>query len=120
MRLALRVAASSPCRQKMGAVVVQGRRVITFKSNTNRNPPGIDFLHATFHAEEAALRRVQHTAGSVVYVARVGAKGEPALARPCFRCQKFMSVLGVTKAYYTDDSGATKHLSLKRWPEPLP
>lgn len=44
MWLALRAAASAPRRQKIGAAVVSGKRVQSFKSNIYRNSPRSIFL----------------------------------------------------------------------------
>ncbi|MFB7867846.1 hypothetical protein [Streptomyces sp. NPDC056069] len=99
--LAIRQALRSDCRQRVGAVLVTGRRVMAASPNLRRNDPMIDFRHATFHAEEAVLRRVRHAAGSIIYVARVAADGTSVLARPCQRCQDGLAKAGIVRAYYT-------------------
>ncbi|MEV6333023.1 deaminase [Streptomyces sp. NPDC051909] len=99
--MAIRQATRSQCRHRVGAVVAAGARVLAGSPNRRRNDPTIDFRHATFHAEEAALRRAGRTEGAVVYVARVNRAGVPMLARPCPRCQLALAAAGITRVYYT-------------------
>ncbi|MFJ9753018.1 cytidine/deoxycytidylate deaminase family protein [Streptomyces chartreusis] len=103
--LAIRQALQSHCRYRVGAVLVAGNRVLAWSPNRRRNNPMTDFRHATFHAEEVVLRRSRSSAGADVYVARVSRQGVPLLARPCHRCQQALAAAGVTRAYYTTDSG---------------
>lgn len=104
--LAIRQALLSGCRQRVGAVLVAGGRVLAASPNLRRNDPTVDCRHATFHAEEAVLRRVSKATGAVLYVARVSASGAPALARPCDRCKATLISAGVRCAYYTLEDGA--------------
>ncbi|WP_157596671.1 cytidine/deoxycytidylate deaminase family protein [Streptacidiphilus rugosus] len=99
--LAIRQALRSECRFRVGAVVASRGRVFAAAPNKRRNSPTIDFRHSTFHAEEAALRRVADASGREIYVARVGASGTPMLARPCPRCLKLLASAGIARAYYT-------------------
>ncbi|MFK0239103.1 hypothetical protein [Streptomyces vinaceus] len=112
IRLALKTATGSRCRQRMGAVVASGPRVLAVRTNTRRNAPCIDYLNATFHAEEAAIRRVRNPAGTVLYVARIDAVGAPAMARPCWRCQRMLAALGVSGAYYTTWDGSVAYMGI--------
>ncbi|MFJ4866900.1 hypothetical protein [Streptomyces sp. NPDC088748] len=98
---AIKEAAESQCRYRVGAVLANGNRIISAAANSRRNSPTVDFRHATFHAEEAALRRVRQAAGSVAYIARVGADGRPMMARPCSRCRRALYKAGIYKAFYT-------------------
>ncbi|WP_035791530.1 hypothetical protein [Kitasatospora mediocidica] len=112
LELAARRATASQCRHKMAAVLASGNRVLAARPNLRRNSPRIDFHHATFHAEEAALRRVRNTAGTVIYVARVNAEHIPMLARPCRTCQHLLAAAGVVRAYYTVGPGEVGRLDL--------
>jgi hypothetical protein len=104
--LAVRQALGSACRSRMGAVLVAGNRVLAAAPNLRRNNPMVDFRHATFHAEEAVLRRARSaTAGAEVFVARVNWLGTPMLARPCPRCQQALAAAGVSRAHYTTGTG---------------
>ncbi|MEU6285068.1 hypothetical protein [Streptomyces sp. NPDC047028] len=123
--LAIRQAMRSRCRYRMAAVLVAGNRVLAWSPNLRRNNPMIDFRHATFHAEEAVLRRARHTAGAVIYIARVNLAGSPLLARPCPRCQQALAIAGVTRAHYTTGATTVGTLviagsSLHQTPVPVP
>ncbi|WP_406066246.1 hypothetical protein [Streptomyces sp. NBC_01077] len=110
--LAIRQALRSDCRHRVGAVLVAGRRVMAASPNLRRNDPMIDFRHATFHAEEAVLRRVRHAAGAIIYVARVASDGASLLARPCPRCQDGLAEAGVVRAYYTASPTAVDYMGI--------
>ncbi|MER6075840.1 deaminase [Streptomyces sp. NPDC001817] len=112
INLALKQALRSHCRHRVGAVLATGPRVIAASPNRRRNNPAVTFRHATFHAEEAALRRAARTAGSTIYVARVDAAGTAALAKPCQRCQTALIAAGVTRVYYTIDSRTVGTINL--------
>ncbi|MET7458627.1 hypothetical protein ABZT03_43890 [Streptomyces sp. NPDC005574] len=101
IELALKQALRSQCRHRVGAVLAAGTRVVAASPNRRRNNPTVTFLHATFHAEEAVLRRAVRTAGSTVYVARVNAAGDAQLAKPCPRCQIALIIAGVSRVRYT-------------------
>lgn len=101
--LALKQALRSQCRHRVGAVLTVGNRVLAASPNRRRNNPVVTFTHATFHAEEAVLRRARRTAGATLYVARVDAAGLPRLARPCPRCQLALIAAGVSRVRYTVD-----------------
>ncbi|WP_176711525.1 hypothetical protein [Streptomyces sp. PTY087I2] len=103
--LAIKEAAKSLCRHKVGAVLIKGSRVLAMSSNRYRNSPGVDFMNATFHAEEVVLRRFTPARGATIYVARVNRIGETALARPCERCQAALLERGVRRACYTTSTG---------------
>ncbi|MCC2280832.1 hypothetical protein LKL35_36495 [Streptomyces sp. ET3-23] len=104
--IALKEAAYSECRFRVGAVLVKGGRVLGRSCNRRRNCPRTDFRHATFHAEEALLRTTDIPRRAVVYVARLGREGVPLLARPCPRCQRQLAARGISLAHYTTDTGS--------------
>ncbi|MFF7183214.1 hypothetical protein [Streptomyces sp. NPDC008121] len=110
---ALREAKRSQCRYRVGAILVGGRRIISCSPNIPRNRPTIDFRHATFHAEEAALRRVRDAAGLSIYIGRLNAFGGSALARPCARCQQALLAAGVSRAFYSTNTSAVGCLYLR-------
>lgn len=91
---------------KLGAVVAQGARVLSTSPNKFRNPPWINHLESTTHAEIAALARCLRSArGATVYVARVNGQGETRLARPCLVCMKALTLAGVGATVYTNNDG---------------
>ncbi|MGW2602478.1 hypothetical protein [Streptomyces klenkii] len=103
--LALKQAGRSQCRFRVGAVLVQGGRMLALASNVPRNSPSIDYVHASFHAEEVIVRRVGTAPRAVLYVARVNRAGSPMLARPCRRCQFALYAAGITRVHYTTSQG---------------
>ena len=108
--LAVRQALLSRCRHRVGAVITAGPRVLALSPNLRRNDPAVDFRHATFHAEEAALRRTRNAAGAEIWIARVNRAGHRALARPCLRCQQALAHAGITRAHYTTEHGTIQTL----------
>ncbi|WP_329166860.1 deaminase (plasmid) [Streptomyces sp. NBC_01717] len=120
INLALKQALRSQCRHRVGAVLTAGTRVIAASPNRRRNDPAITFLHATFHAEEAVLRRAARTAGSTIYVARVDAAGAAQLAKPCPRCQIALITAGVSRVHYTVDPHTIETLNLANISLPTP
>ena len=102
----------SRCPHRVGAVIVTGNRILAFSPNLRRNDPTTDFHHATFHAEEAALRRLRNPTATEIWIARVTRTDQPALARPCPRCQNALTTAGITQAHYTTNFGTTETLHL--------
>lgn len=51
------------------------------------------------HAESRIVRKLD--VGAVIYIARVLKDGNPALARPCKKCQNVLRAHGIKKAYFT-------------------
>lgn len=105
---AKRIASTSSCRFKHGAVVVKGGRVLSVGVNSQRNDRDV---YSTLpdgarqvHAEYAALRALGGDArGATVYVARVNNFGEARMSMPCSRCQTLLRLAGVKRVVYTVD-----------------
>ncbi|MEW2581050.1 hypothetical protein [Streptomyces syringium] len=111
LTMALKEAARSDCRFKVGAVLAKGGRVLGRSCNRQRNSALIDGRHATFHAEEVLMRNTAPPRGSVVYIARLSKTGAPLLARPCPRCQGLLASHGIALARYTTSIGSgTLHM----------
>ncbi|WP_432020995.1 hypothetical protein [Streptomyces sp. 1222.5] len=105
MRIAVMNALRSQCKFRVGAVIVSSGRVMGASPNLRRNSSLIDHNNATFHAEEAAIRRTSNAAGASIFVARVGSQGKTLLAKPCLDCQTVLASHGVKVAYYTTGEG---------------
>lgn len=107
---AMRVAELSTCKQRHGAVIVKGGRVISVGINTMRNDPDKvedARTQSSVHAEVAAIRAVGHDVnlkGAEIYIARVSKKGEPMMSGPCDNCQDALRSAGIRKVHYTIDS----------------
>lgn len=95
---------------QLGAVLTRNSRTLSSAPNRFRNFPWISHIHATYHAEQAALRKglLNSARGTTMYVARVAKDGSTRLARPCARCMKVMYEAGVREVVYTTDDGSYK------------
>lgn len=100
---AIEVAGRSKYRWRVGCVVTEGSRILGHSPNKFRNPPHIDHHHATTHAEMATLARI--SGGTTAYVARIGAGGEPRMARPCKSCLEGLTAWGIRVVVFTSDDG---------------
>ena len=102
--LAARVAESSLCRQRVGAVVVKGGRVLGTATNADYNiPSNLEESKIAWHASVCAERRALsaipgNVEGAVVFVARVARKdGSLAVSKPCWRCLRVMGERGIKR-----------------------
>lgn len=84
-----------------GAIVLSRNGPLPLESKANgrymRTPQA--YAHLLAHAEHRLCRKLN--AGSVVYVARLKAEGEWAMARPCRACGARLTARGVRRVYYT-------------------
>lgn len=95
------LAQGSDMRQKHGAILYAGGRVIQVGVNTLRNTPrlGMPYDAISTHAEIAALSgiRKRDTNRSVLYVARITPGGNVASSEPCDRCKEFLEKFTLVK-----------------------
>ena len=105
---------------KLGCVVVKGHKIISSGYNSNSKCHkvqaqldmeryGVDYCPGKIHAEIDTLlplikRRVDLSNASI-YVYREHKNGALAMARPCVSCQKVIKQCGITKVFYTTESG---------------
>lgn len=103
--LALKVSLLSSAKDKHGAVLVKGGRVLAVGTNIPRNEPLClseeHMYNISVHAEEAVLRQVKNSTGCVLYVARSNRAGNPMLSKPCDRCYGILVRSGVKKVFHT-------------------
>lgn len=100
--LAGEVAASSSCRQRVGAVLVDHRGITTA---TNRNHRwGDKTFPWSVHAESAVLEGHLKRGGRL-YVARLTPGGSIGMAKPCPRCAEFIQTGGISRVIWTTNSG---------------
>lgn len=110
LNIAIEAAKNSDCRVRHGAVLVKNGNVLSIGTNKMRNHPNVlgEFTKnkASYHAEAAALSRVQDPSGAVLYSARVFRNGTPALAKPCMECQTLIDSYGIKRTIFTVDARA--------------
>lgn len=104
--IAVAIAEESDCKQKHGAVVYKGGRILSVginKSHVNNKWLEGHPLPFTTHAEVSSLAKLSDkmTQGSVVYVARILRSGGVGYSRPCNACAKYLIKRGVKEVVYT-------------------
>ncbi len=115
----MRVAMTSKhAKWQLGAVLTRGSTFLSSAPNKYRNPPWVNHLHATRHAEREALRKsLNGTRGTTIYVARVDRNGDAKMARPCSYCMRALYLAGVREVVYTTDDGSYKIERVKDLPQ---
>lgn len=102
---ALELAKLSTCRQKHGAIIVKGGRVLSVGINANRNDPTHSYPSHSLstHAEAAALKAIRgdECRGSKIYVARLLRNDSSGLSRPCDLCYLKIRRAGIKEIIYT-------------------
>jgi tRNA(Arg) A34 adenosine deaminase TadA len=110
LRRALAVASTSTERQRHGAVVAVGKRVLAVAVNSARNHPMVcthPKTQAAWHAEVAALRQLRGAdlSNATLFVARLMRDGTAGNSKPCLRCQGAVDVAGVGRVVWTTEGG---------------
>jgi deoxycytidylate deaminase len=102
------MATKSTSRQRHGAILVKGGRVIGTGFNKDRNHPDRVSpehikTHCSVHAEIDAIRDASwNVKGAVLYVARVSPRGEDRYSKPCTRCEVVIEETQIKKVIYTE------------------
>ena len=97
----------SECRNRHGAIITMGGRIMAVGVNSERNNPRIGYeidpVDLSTHAEIAALRALNGQAkGAKVYIARWRHRSnEIGLSRPCENCYNALVDAGVKEIIYT-------------------
>lgn len=101
------VAMTSTERQRHGALIFSGRKLLAVGVNTYRNHPLAvtnPKIEASYHAETNALRQIKpHEVGPKslkVFVVRVNGSGLLMPSRPCNNCLEALAVTGFIKTIY--------------------
>jgi deoxycytidylate deaminase len=105
MDQAVNVARLSASRQRHGALIVKGGRVLAVGINSDRNHPSVcsdPRQQASICAERAAIRACDglDLRGAIIYSARVTKRGV-GLARPCERCEAAILEAGIKRVFWT-------------------
>ncbi len=81
-------------RYRLGAVGIRADGTIVCASNITTRQPC-----KSAHAEHRVCQKLD--VGAIIYVVRIGAKGELRMARPCKNCQATMKNSKVKRCYYS-------------------
>lgn len=102
---AIELAHMSLHRFRLGAVVVRKGNVMGHGVNRRTNDPTItDYTLCSVHAEQAAIKASGNTEDAVMYIARVGRKGQILTAAPCNTCITDMIAAGIKRVVYTTNT----------------
>lgn len=100
---------------KMGAILLQKNKVISFGCNNpnKTHTKGTDAWN-TVHAELDAIIGVKQSllTGGVICVVRVNKAGAFRSSKPCVGCTKLLTFSGIEKVYYITDGGEQAVLRL--------
>jgi len=104
MLLAAREAEKSPLRFKLGAIIRDGKRIVSKAFNINKTHTKygcgrFNTLHAEANAIYKAVRQGYDLNGSILYVYRYNGL----LAKPCPDCQKLIRQYGIAKVVYSKE-----------------
>lgn len=113
---ALKQANNSQYRQRIGAVIVKGNRVISTGHNQLRGHGSIksshwdNSLHAEIHAVINAIKRVgiEGIKGSTIFVARIKRDGSQGLALPCKDCFRVLHEFKIKRIVFTTETGISE------------
>ena len=100
---------SSFIQHRVGATIVKGGNL--FATGYNSKQPSSVLKTKTRHAEAAAIlsllkqRRLHDLAGATLYVTRYTKGGKVGMAKPCPSCEDLCRSVGISRVYYTTDSG---------------
>ncbi len=101
----------SPCRYRLGSVVVKNGNILAVASNRWRNYSATPNPHdITTDAEVAALTMTRNASGATLYVARISRPDKsgicrPTMSKPCIRCQVEIIKAEIKTVVYTDWNG---------------
>jgi deoxycytidylate deaminase len=111
-------AADQACRSehgiyRMGAIVCDGHKVVSFGWNKNKTHPRAKNYTRKIHAELAALigERWHSLVGCDMYVVRITNGGKFATSKPCKDCMILIKEAGIKSVTFIDEGG--KICSLK-------
>jgi deoxycytidylate deaminase len=124
LNIAAEYAKTSPHEFRHGSIIVKAGRIVGSGINTQRYTSNLpkkiddsiwedlntserrDYLgriaNPNVHAEvDAILCTKANLKGATMYVARINAKGQMAMSRPCAMCRQFMQKHGIDSCVYS-------------------
>lgn len=116
---AAKLATTSPNRFKMAAIVVKSGRVLGGDVNLNKISPLTPPRRFSTHAEIRAMKvaRRSNTVGATIFVARLDAQEDHALAKPCAWCVEHMIAMNINKVVFSidNDYASSFYLNTVSW-----
>jgi tRNA(Arg) A34 adenosine deaminase TadA len=88
-------------RFRLGATVVKRGSVLGHGYNIPKKGPSTPPYRESIHAEVNAIKSVKNPAGATVYVARLDAKNNLAVAKPCEYCIEHMKEVGIDRVVFS-------------------
>ncbi|QNO12604.1 deoxycytidylate deaminase [Streptomyces phage MulchMansion] len=100
-------------KQRHGAVIVKGSRVLSQGWNLLKNDPNnVSDEHiirfCSVHAEGMAIAKCKNPVGATIYIAR-NKSGVARHSKPCDACAVAIDSAGIAKVIYTTDEMLTSH-----------
>ena len=97
----------SNMKQRHGAVIVKGGRVLSQGWNLLKNDPSnVSDEHierfCSVHAEAMAIAKCKKAVGATIYIAR-NKSGVARHSKPCDACERAIIEAGVSRVVYTTD-----------------
>lgn len=96
-------------RFRLGAVLVDRKRIVAAKYNSLKTHPMMGFFYAYpyLHAEAATIFSygIDNCYGSTLYVVRIKRDNSLGLAKPCSSCEKLIKLAGVKQVIYSTNEG---------------
>jgi tRNA(Arg) A34 adenosine deaminase TadA len=101
---AAKIAATSPNRFRMGAMVVKSGRVLGGAVNITKISPSTPPNRFSTHAEIAAMNTASETNGATLYIARLDKFDNTVMAKPCGWCIQKIIENGIYRVVFTTGS----------------
>jgi len=109
VKLAVKEANKSEYYQKVGAVIVKKKIVLSKGHNCPHKSrrklhPRFQQWPDSIHAEvDAILKARTNLKNASIYVIRVGSNNKLLLAKPCKYCMAYLKYVGIRKVFYSTD-----------------
>lgn len=107
IKAAVEEAKKSDYRQKVGAVIVKKKTIISKGHNyaqraAKKLHPKFQEWPNSIHAEvDCILKARTDVAGASIYVIRINNLGQFRLSKPCKHCSAYLKHIGIKKVFYS-------------------
>ena len=107
IKLAIREATKSHYKQRVGAVIIKKKRILSKGHNyaqraARKLHPKFKQWPNSIHAEaDAILKAKTDLFGATIYVIRINRAGQLRYALPCSYCMAYLKHVGIRKIFYS-------------------